>query len=144
MALDVQTRLRADPAAIQSWLDRLDHDARPPRGLDVRLSPRVAFRAVDLVLELLPGGTGSSRHAAAGRNLSREGIGLLVSRFAYPGTRCRVLLGEPSEAGPRLSGQVRHCRYVVGSGSLYEMGVEFDRPIDVTRLVPNRPADSSA
>ncbi len=141
--MDVQTRLRTNPATIQDWLDRLDHDTKPPRGLDVRLSPRVPFRATDVVLELSSGSSRATRHAAAGRNLSREGIGLLTSRFAYPGTRCRVAFADSSETMPRLTGQVRRCRYVVGSGTLYEIGIEFDRPVDVTHLTTAQPADST-
>jgi hypothetical protein len=131
MKTSVHTGLRLAPEVLQTWLDRLDRDAGPPRGLDVRLSPRFAYRSLGLTLEISETGAPATRHEAAGRNLSREGLGVLASRFVYPRTLCRITLRDAQARSRTVSGQVVRCRYVVGSGSLYDLGIALDRPIEV-------------
>ena len=128
---DVQSRLRLDRDSIQAWLDRMDQNTLRPARFDYRASSRWGYRAPELELELTQGADAGRWQQVAGRNLSREGLGLLAGRFLYPRTACRVTLVD-AQARPRtVSGQIVRCRYVVGSGSLYEVGIALDRPIDV-------------
>jgi CheY-like chemotaxis protein len=124
-------RLRVDDATITSFLDRLDACAGPPRGVDMRVSERYTYRPGRVEAELSQGEDGAYCCSVAPRNLSREGIGFLAGHFVYPGNTCRMTL--PSLFGRRedIAGRVVRCRYLTGSGSLYEVGVEFDRPLDV-------------
>ena len=131
MKTDVQTSLRVTPDMLRNWLDRLDGDARPPRGLDIRASERLRYRSRGLTLEIPETGAPSTRHEVAGRNLSREGLGLLASRYVYPQTPCRITLIDAQARRWNIPARVARCRYVVGSGSLYDVGLTFDRPIEV-------------
>jgi hypothetical protein len=83
------------------------------------------------MLELSETGSPATRHEAAGRNLSREGLGVLASRFVYPRTPCRVTLLDRQAQPQTVSGEVVRCRYVVGSGSLYDVGISLHRSLDV-------------
>jgi DNA-binding response OmpR family regulator len=124
-----------DVRTLGAWLDRLDSRVRPVLGLDQRLSPRFEYRPETLTLHVgdeddpVP-------YAVAGRNISREGVGVLAGQFIYPQSACRVRLTSPFGTTQEAAGCVARCRYVLGSGSLYEVGVQFDDPIDVTLFAP--------
>ena len=133
----VPRRSPVDSQTVLSWLDRLDRKAGPPSGLDRRMSRRVTYRPGALTIELMQGDDVAAQHRVVGRNLSREGVGLLADRFVYPDTACRVRLGSPFGGEQLKAGRVARSRYLVGSGSLYEVGVEFDRPLDVTLFAPH-------
>jgi CheY-like chemotaxis protein len=72
------------------------------------------------------------------RNLSRGGVGLLHNSYIHPGSRCVVEL--PNQAGKvdRVDGVV--CRCIHRRGTLHEIGVRFNREVDVARYV-RREAD---
>jgi CheY-like chemotaxis protein len=118
------------------WLDRLDCQTRLPAGLDHRMSRRFEYRPQALTLEVPQGDDASVPYAVAGRNISREGIGLLAGQFIYPESACRISLSSPYGSTQIVGGRVARCRYLVGSGSLYEVGVEFESAIDVSLYVP--------
>jgi CheY-like chemotaxis protein len=125
-----------DQRTVGVWLDRLDSRVRPPRGLDQRLSPRFAYRAETLTLHVCGADETDMPHAVAGRNISRDGVGVLAGQFIYPQSACRVGLSSPFGCTEEVAGHVVRCRYVLGSGSLYDVGVQFDDPIDVARFAP--------
>jgi CheY-like chemotaxis protein len=131
-----QRSLRADPQTVASWLDRLDRRIAPPTRLNLRRSERFAYRPPELMLELPQEEGGSTCHAVACRNISREGLGLLAGQLIYPQSACRITLVSPYGRRQTVAGRVARCRYLVGSGSLYEVGIDFDRPIDVAVLAP--------
>lgn len=134
-AKNIATRL--NPEQVRAWLDRLDAQAPGGRGIDLRASDRVRYRPAPLSVEFLQGdGTGLSC-AAFGRNLSREGMSLVVGRFVYARTPCRVTLRGPQGREDVVTGRVARCRYVEGSGHLYDVGVEFDHPLDITVFAPD-------
>lgn len=139
MTVKTETRrtLRMDRVTIRSWLDRLDRGARPPTALSLRRSERFDFRPDDMIVELTQPGEAAIPYAVACRNVSREGLGFLIGKLVYPGTRCRTTLVTPYGEEEQITGRVARCRYLVGSGSLYEVGVTFDRPIDVTMFAPH-------
>ncbi len=122
--------LRADRRTIDKLLERLDQDAVDAPGIDRRSSERFGYRVADLTIEL-PRGETTAHHCTVPRNLSGGGVGLLVGQFVYPDTACRVLLRGSHGFEQVVRGWIARCRYLVGSGSVYEAGVEFERPIDV-------------
>lgn len=124
-------RLRVDNDTVKRHLDRLDERAGRPRGIDLRVSERYRYRIGQTTLTLAQGDDQVVSQAAAPRNLSREGIGLLTGRFVYPGTPCRVGLRSLYGQDDASRGRVVRCRYLVGSPSLHEVGIRFNRPIDV-------------
>jgi CheY-like chemotaxis protein len=129
--------LRMDRVTIRSWLDRMDKNVRPPTALSLRRSERFEYRPEELIVELAQPGEAAISYAVAARNVSREGLGFLIGKLVYPGTRCRVTLPSPYGDETQVTGRVARCRYLVGSGSLYEVGMMFDRPIDVTMFAPH-------
>jgi CheY-like chemotaxis protein len=133
----VPRRSPVDSETVISWLDRLDRKAGPPSGLDRRMSRRVSYRPGALSVELMQGDDVTGQQRVVGRNLSREGVGLIADRFVYPNTACRVRLGSPFGGEQRKAGRVARSRYLVGSGSLYEVGVEFTNPLDVAIFAPH-------
>ena len=127
--------LRADRQTIRSWLDRLDRRAAAP-ALDARAAPRFRYRGDDLTLQLQRGEEPGAAQTVVGRNLSRTGAGVLAGQFIYPNTACQLTLTSPYRRSECVPGRVVRCRYIVGSGSLYEVGVQFERPIDVAVFAP--------
>jgi CheY-like chemotaxis protein len=121
---------------LRSWLDRLDGRTKPPTGLDQRMSRRFEYRAPALALEVSEGEDAAVPHTVVGRNICREGIGVLAGQFIYPRSACRIRLSSPFGSTQDVAGRVVRCRYLLGSGSLYEVGVEFDYPIDVALFAP--------
>lgn len=67
------------------------------------------------------------------RNISREGIGLLHSSFVYTGTRCTVYLPHPTRGPVPLGGTIMRCRHF--RGKVHELGVRFDKAIDVKEFL---------
>lgn len=105
------------------------------------MSPRYEYRPETLALEVSsvardPAQRETLSYNVVGRNISREGAGLLAGQFIYPRSPCRLRLSSPFGGTQTVDGFVARCRYVIGSGSLYEVGVEFDSPIDVSLFVP--------
>jgi hypothetical protein len=126
---DTLIGLRVDDRTIQTWLDRLNSNTLSPTQLDRRLLPRLECRQLMLVLEPMDSDNAGARYQVAGRNLSREGLGLLAGRFFFPQTPCRLMLTDSLGRRGTLGGRVTRCRYLTGSATLYEVGVKFDQPI---------------
>ncbi len=137
VAIIKKRELRADQSTISTWLDRLDQYCRPPSELDMRVSERFSYRLGTLRLELPEDLDKTTHQAVVARNISREGVGLLSSHFVYPRAACQVLLRSPYGCDQVVPGRVARCRYLVGSTSLYEVGVRFDRPVDVPLFAPH-------
>ncbi|MEW6252971.1 MAG: response regulator, partial [Planctomycetota bacterium] len=136
MPTQMQRPLRSDSQALRAWLDRLDRRT-VAAALEARAAPRFPYRSLDASLELHSGDEPGPMQQVATRNLSRTGAGLLAGQFVYPRSACRLTLTGPDRRPQTFAGRVVRCRYLVGSGSLYELGVEFDRPIDATLFAPH-------
>lgn len=131
MAQDTPHRLRVDRATVTQFLDRLDAQNRRTDGIDLRGSERFSYRPETTTIEIAQGEEASAFYATAARNISRGGMGIITGQFVYPGTVCRVSLESPQGTTGWTSGRVVRCRYLIGSPSLHEVGVQFDRPVDV-------------
>jgi len=114
-------------------LDRLDRSSVNRRTAEKRQAPRQPYRETVRVEMSQPEGL-TFLGASLTRNISETGISFLIGRFLYPGSACRVHL--PVHEGDPLviAGTVRHCRYLVDSGYLHEVGVAFEHPIDLVLL----------
>lgn len=131
------SRVRRDAASIRQVLDELDASSADAAASSARASQRHAYRVTSLEIELSRPRGGWDTHVAVTRNLSREGLGCLMGLVAFPGTKCRVLLRTVHNYVHRLSGRIVRCRYLWGSGNLYEVGVRFDAPVDLPVFVRN-------
>lgn len=127
-----QKQLRKDRAAIAEILLRLDAAAdEAGNAVDVRGAVRYNYRDHDLIVRLENPDAQPVRYAVVSRNISRGGLSFLVGSFVYPGSKCTVRLIGEYDNTQTVGGRVARCRYVEGSGSVYEIGMRFDQPIDV-------------
>ena len=137
MSQDANTHrsLRHDHETVESLLNNLDRRADSASRTQVegfaRRYPRYRFRLTIKAEFVQPGGQ-ILHYSAAARNISRNGIGLLIGQFIYPKSRCTIHLVSPHNYSQTVSGQVVRCAYLSGTGTLHEVGVKFDEPIDVT------------
>ncbi len=128
--------LRADRATVNAWLDRLDRGTAAGRGVSGRRAQRYSYRAEPASLIVCHADDRQTEHEVACRNLSREGVGLVAGQFVYPQSACRVRLTRAFGGQETVPGRVVRCRYLVGSARLHEVGVHFDRPVDVAVYAP--------
>jgi CheY-like chemotaxis protein len=129
-------KLRVTHETLDHWLDRLDQAQAPPGRVNARHAQRVGYRIGGAVVTVPGPDDTTADYAVAARNLSRLGMGAIVGQFIYPRSKCTVKLHSPHGREQDAPGRVVRCRYLVGSGSLHEIGVEFDRPLDVAVFAP--------
>lgn len=122
--------LRVDDQRLAQIAAGLNERPQPHRGPDRREAPRYPYRALNLRLTLRPGDPAGTTCDIAARNISRGGLGALSTRFVYPGTACVVTLRGRHGQDTRIAGRVTHCRYLPGSGTVYELGVALATPVD--------------
>ena len=127
--------LRQDRETVDGTLDELDRraeDAQPSEtNRFARRHPRYRYR-LTLKAEFEQPGGQALHYSVAARNISRNGIGFLVGHFIYPGARCKLCLISPHNYSQTVGARIVRCNYLLGTGSLHEVGVKFDEPIDVT------------
>lgn len=121
--------LRKTGTQLSQLLNRLDQTSSV--AASKRVSERYTYRSRSVVTEVLEPTGAWSRYRTPTRNLSATGIGLLVGRFIYPNTRCRVHLVTIHHQPQVVSGMVAHCRYLSETATIHEVGVRFDEPIDI-------------
>jgi hypothetical protein len=117
-----------DPKGLGRLLDELDIRSRHKAGAEQddywvcqRRHPRYAFRA-DCVVRFMPAGSFTvAAMPGRTRNLSRNGLGLLVGRVFTSGDPIEVEVTLPGQGTLFLAGRVRFCRYA-GRG-FHELGV---------------------
>jgi|GEM_PF-975777 len=67
------------------------------------------------------------------RNLSRWGATLVHGRYIHPDSPCEILIHAENGTWHKQTGTVRHSRHI--QGTIHEIGVEFDEPIDLSEFV---------
>ncbi len=132
----ITKQLRVAPQTVTTWLDRLDRLTQPSGQTNLRISDRYSYRPTAVTISIPASDEETVQHVIAARNISREGFGGIAGQFIYPQSKCTVKLTSPFGRTHDVSGRVARCRYLVGSGSLHEVGVEFDRPIDLVLFAP--------
>ncbi|MCA9244501.1 MAG: response regulator [Phycisphaerales bacterium] len=121
---------------MRSLLDQLDKHSEVAKSYSGREFDRFNYRVSELHVDI-PEPTGDVRnYSVPSRNVSRNGCCFLVGRFVYPGTEITVHLVSVHNHAQAVRGVVRRCRYLTGSGSVHEIGVEFLHPIDVAMFDP--------
>lgn len=106
-------------------------------GVDRRRSPRVRLPQGFMALIGLPD-SGGPPFAVSPRDLSRTGVGFYHSAEMHPGTACTVTLRALDGELVMTHGRVVRRRPL--AGRLFDVGVHFDREVDVTRFVAAAPA----
>lgn len=129
----VHTGVRAPRDEVNRVLDELDARDRGAEN-NRRRATRHTYRAPALVITFNSGDLPISR-AVPVRNISRTGIGFLDGKYVYPETECIVHLVSDMNYADDVPGKVARCRYLPGSQNLHEVGVAFDRPIELSLFV---------
>jgi CheY-like chemotaxis protein len=93
---------------------------------------RWPFRRETIEVRVLDRGEPGPPLRVACRNLSRGGMCLLHSAFVHPGTRVEVLLPRERGAALPVTGAVVRCQH--RRQMLHEVGVRFDRALDVSGI----------
>ncbi len=125
-------RLRIDPVKIQDCLNRLDREAAEQSvAASRRQAERFRYRVWQLTVELQQAHGDWARYEVPTRNISETGVCFLIGHFVYPGTPCRIFLATIHGQTVEITGRVMRCRYVTGTPSLHEVGVQFDGRIDL-------------
>lgn len=104
-----------------------------------RTHHRWPFRHASIRMEVShPSGATTSLHYAC-RNVSSGGVSLLHSSYVHTGTRVVVHIprtgpmqpGQPATVA--VTGKVLRCRHF--RGSVHEIGVKFDRPVEIREVL---------
>ncbi|MBB6429289.1 PilZ domain-containing protein [Algisphaera agarilytica] len=73
------------------------------------------------------------------RNISTGGMGFVHDQELHTGTRCTVALQPMQGKGMIVPARVAWCRAIpreLEDLTTYDIGVQFDRPIDISPFVP--------
>lgn len=117
---------------LATLLDALDTGAEGAAASQRRYS-RWPFRLETLLFELAHPGGSQVAFKVACRNISCGGTSVLHAQYVHPGSACGVILPHRERGHARIRGTVRRCRHV--AGVVHEIGVQFERVIDVREFV---------
>ncbi len=129
--LDTLRLSAEEQAAVMAELDRRAGQRSHPGRRAFHRQP-YRGRPVTALLRQ-PGGTVTS-FAVKPHNVSCGGISFLHGGFVHTGTTCRLTLRALDGTQTEVSGMVVRCRLI--RGRIHEVGVAFDSPIDLRRLLP--------
>ena len=133
--MESRRALRVDDVVVKCVLDSLD--AREPQrsSADERAHTRYTYRVPALRVELQQPDGSVARYAAPSRNIGRDGMSFLLGNLVYPDSVCKIDLVTTHNHWQSVIGTITRCRYVQGTGSVYEADIRFQQPIDVVLFV---------
>lgn len=135
MAKEELRTIRIEASSLRSAIDQLDEVSAQSDGggggAEARADSRFSYRVRALTVEFANQSSGWTKYVIPSRNLSRTGCSLLTGHYVYPGTACRVHLVTLQNHTQAVTGKIARCRYLAGTGRVYEVGVRFDSSIDV-------------
>lgn len=102
---------------------------------------RVSCTNNEAVLTLKSEGGAETRLSMLARNLSRFGAALVHGRYVHPDTRCDLSIQASNGVWHNLPAAVRHIRHI--QGTIHELGVEFETPIELGDFVTLSPAEET-
>jgi hypothetical protein len=117
-------------------VDRIKQRARAYDGHDRRnrRQPRIDIISRCLIRLENPGRS-PGIYIVRSRNISERGLCVIHATGINPWKRVTVAIETPSGNGVIVNGAVAWCQRIPGpEPSAYEVGIEFDTPIDVTRF----------
>lgn len=115
---------------IDAYLDKLEAAASERHGT-VRREERYSYRQPELTLRVREADGGWKSYKCTTRNISANGIGVMINTVLYKNTRCLVELVSLHEQVVRLPGVVMRCEYMPGTTRLHEVGIQFEKPIRI-------------
>ncbi len=102
---------------------------------------RVSCTKNEAVLTLKHHGGGETKLSMLARNLSRWGAALVHGRYVHENTRCELSIESNNGMLHNILGTVRHIRHI--QGTIHELGVAFDEPIDLSEFVSLSPSEET-
>lgn len=102
---------------------------------------RVSCTNNEAVLALKSDGGGETKLTMLARNLGRWGAALVHGRYIHPESRCELSLQTSNGMRQSMLGTVRHVRHI--QGTIHELGVTFDDPIDLSEFVSLSPTEET-
>ena len=125
--------LRISDRQADALLAGLDDQPSARRG-NAREDERLVFRERGrLIVRILHLGGSIANYLVKARNISRSGIAFLHGSYLYDGTPCTINLPTTDGGYLAIDGRVVRCRHV--SGNIHEVGLWFDAPISLQRLL---------
>jgi CheY-like chemotaxis protein len=129
-----KTSIAPDHAAV---MDAMDEAAEAAAGHDPsprakKRSRRMSYRQQINCSIQHPGG-GIATFAVSSRNLSQGGMAFLCNAFIHPGSQCTMALVTPQRQQVTAVGKIVHCHLV--RGRIHEIGVKFNRPINLGSFI---------
>jgi len=121
--------------ALEALLDTFDAGA--PQDHTKREFVRWPFRRHSVMLRVAqPSGIEVTLRVAC-RNISRGGMSILHNAYLHPGSRCAGALPHPTQRFVKVSGTI--VRSTHRTGTIHEVGVKFDTPIDPVEFLNTDP-----
>jgi CheY-like chemotaxis protein len=127
--------IRLDDDALTAILDNLDRAASENAVEHQGADRRYSYRHRTLLVELAVAGGEPRAFRVASRDLGKGGLAFLHGGYVHAGTRCRAHLVTIHNHWQIVEGTVVRCQYI--QGRVHEIGVRFDRPIDVATFASN-------
>jgi len=124
----VRRGLPASAARLAETLNWLERTRAAPDRTSARRHERHVIHGRRVELSLADTRGESTRVEAVTRNVSRGGLAVVVGDLLYEHVPCGILIEGSAGASFRAGGRVVRCRYLPGSGRLYEAGIAFARP----------------
>ncbi len=129
----VDSSARANSLGIdQKTLEQVVKKLDQPLPKDMKLKRgfvRWPFPEAHLEILVVTAGGSTTSVRVAARNLSCGGIGILHRSFLHPGTRVRVRLRSITRGIVEIGGAISRC--VFKGGVLHDIGIRFDKAIDI-------------
>ncbi len=129
---DHTNTLRLGIRELNALLDRIEQRTPDPKSAD-RDFVRWSFRIVRADLTIEHQGGSSVTFPVATRNISRGGISVLHSAFAYPGSNCSILLHLEGDNTLQAQGRIVRCQHLVGK--VHELGISFNEQVSTKALL---------
>jgi DNA-binding NarL/FixJ family response regulator len=127
--------LRASHSEIEACLDALDQAGVQP-SLENRVHNRRRFRIPAVEVRLTGPSHDTRLFLAATRNISPDGISIILPQFVHLQSPVSVRIPKLSGTAEvqQVEGHVVRCRYLSGTRCLHEIGVHFARSISIEPL----------
>jgi hypothetical protein len=124
--------LRIQPSELEALANELDQESNKSTGAKCRRNTRVKFHTAVAVLIQI--NHSDISYKAKSRDISNSGVSILLGEPIRPGTPCVTTLVTAEKRGVKSTGSIIRCRQV--KNGVYDIGIQFEQPIDVNALLP--------
>lgn len=124
--------------ALEAILDQLDR-ATPEKATAIRRFQRLPLRLPTVHLKHRQAGSQGVIIRVACRDISKGGMSIVHNAYIHPGSPCALVLTHQRHGPEVVQGRIVRCQH--RGGMLHELGIQFDRPIDVEDYLPTEPVE---